>query len=354
MLKIYTKLFTLLFVIFAFSFTAQAQSTTVEEWFVADKQVDCTGVAPQKCLVVRKTDTPDWKYFYSPIKGFKFQDGVTQKIQVRIRRKPVPTDLTALEFKQIKIVSQSKTNGNTIEEALAQMKNKNNSSALVSQKWTLIEADGAKVEGDYFIEFDGKLNRFSGRVCNRLTGSYEMAGSSLKFSRVASTRMACEPAKMQLEAQVINLLEQDSRYELTDDSLSLYQGGKPVLKFAASNGSSISSEFENNKWLLKVVNGNALPKMKREPFLVFNKKDNTAGGDSGCNSFGGNYTVEGNKISFKNIVGTLIGCSAFTNEIERGFLTGLEKANRFEVKNGELNIYEGDKFLLKFIASKKD
>lgn len=44
-----------------------------------------------------------------------------------------------------------------------------------------------------------------------------------------------------------------------------------------------------------------------EAGLTF-KEDGTVTGNSGCNGFGGNYTVEGDKVTFKEIVSTLMAC----------------------------------------------
>lgn len=44
-----------------------------------------------------------------------------------------------------------------------------------------------------------------------------------------------------------------------------------------------------------------------EAQLTFND-DGTVTGNSGCNGFGGNYTVEGDQVTFSEIVSTLIAC----------------------------------------------
>jgi heat shock protein HslJ len=44
-----------------------------------------------------------------------------------------------------------------------------------------------------------------------------------------------------------------------------------------------------------------------EAGITFNE-DGTVAGNSGCNGFGGNYTVEGNQVTFSEIVSTLIAC----------------------------------------------
>ncbi len=38
------------------------------------------------------------------------------------------------------------------------------------------------------------------------------------------------------------------------------------------------------------------------------KEDGTVTGNSGCNSLGGNYTVKGDQVTFKQIISTLMAC----------------------------------------------
>jgi heat shock protein HslJ len=44
-----------------------------------------------------------------------------------------------------------------------------------------------------------------------------------------------------------------------------------------------------------------------EAGITFNE-DGTVAGNSGCNGFGGNYTVEGDQVTFSEIVSTLMAC----------------------------------------------
>ena len=84
------------------------------------------------------------------------------------------------------------------------------------------------------------------------------------------------------------------------------------------------------------------------------KEKHSAGGNSGCNSFGGSYKTDANKISITEIIQTFIACEDERGNVERGFLGVLPKANRFEIKAGKLNLYEGDRLLLTFDAQTKN
>ncbi len=76
--------------------------------------------------------------------------------------------------------------------------------------------------------------------------------------------------------------------------------------------------------------------------LVF-EDQKQAVGTSGCNSYGGNYLVDGDSISFESVVSTLMACEdAGIMEQEQSFLEALETASRFELTEAGLSIWYGD------------
>jgi heat shock protein HslJ len=67
------------------------------------------------------------------------------------------------------------------------------------------------------------------------------------------------------------------------------------------------------------------------------------GGSGGCNSYGGNYEVQENRLVFGEIVSTLIACAdQAVTEQEMQYLAALQSAGRYEISNGMLTIWYGD------------
>ena len=273
---------------------------------------------------------------------------------------------------------KSKTNANVSKSETDISKPNTNVSGtsandLDARRWNLIEINGGGVESSKaFVEFVSAEKRFAGNAgCNRMFGSVEMNGNDIKFSKIGTTKMFCsQEGVMKLESDFIKALENTTRFEQTGDTLNLYAGSNLALKFsgAAKNTNSNSNsgsdnsgsenssvvKLEDKRWILTAIAGKPLPKIKTAPFLVFDKQKQSAGGDSGCNSFGGSYKTEANKISFIEIIATLRACIEDERmNVEREFLGGLQKANRFDFKAGKLNLYEGDKLLLTFDAAAK-
>ncbi|MCV2368643.1 copper resistance protein NlpE N-terminal domain-containing protein [Roseateles oligotrophus] len=95
---------------------------------------------------------------------------------------------------------------------------------LESHRWTLVWASDAKGQpiaglpaaSPREIHFNFSAGRFNIEgTCNRMMGGYRVdAEGMLGFSRMASTMMACEPAVMQLDAVVAELLAGALKIEL--------------------------------------------------------------------------------------------------------------------------------------------
>jgi heat shock protein HslJ len=112
--------------------------------------------------------------------------------------------------------------------------------------------------------------------------------------------------------------------------------------------------LEDKKWILVSIAGNALPELQNPPELIFNRQKASAGGDSGCNFYGGSYKTAGNKIAITKIVHTLRACAEEERmNIERELLDNLKRINRYEIKAGKLNLYRGVRLLLSFEAVAK-
>ncbi|MDR0229182.1 MAG: DUF4377 domain-containing protein [Flavobacteriaceae bacterium] len=87
--------------------TKQAEpSTTI--FTIAPKKVDCIGVAPMKCLMVKEGKTSDWSFMYQGIEGFDFQEGFEYVIEVkRTKIANPPADGSSIRYTLVKIISKT-------------------------------------------------------------------------------------------------------------------------------------------------------------------------------------------------------------------------------------------------------
>lgn len=109
--------------------------------------------------------------------------------------------------------------------------------SLTNTYWKLTQLDGADVtmapgqerEVRITLTDDGKVHGFTG--CNQVMGGYTLAGTALRFTQLAGTRMACPPPLMQLESAVLGKLNSVTEYRFDGEYLVLLKDGAPVARF---------------------------------------------------------------------------------------------------------------------------
>jgi heat shock protein HslJ len=81
---------------------------------------------------------------------------------------------------------------------------------------------------DVFITFSPD-SAFSGKApCNTMGGVYTLKGTSIRFSKIISTMMACP--QMELESAFLKLLEQTvSAYSVSEKKLFLRDGASNIV-----------------------------------------------------------------------------------------------------------------------------
>ncbi|HVE59984.1 MAG TPA: META domain-containing protein [Pyrinomonadaceae bacterium] len=232
---------------------------------------------------------------------------------------------------------------------------------LSGKRWELTELGGKRIySSKAFLEIEASQKRFSGNAgCNRMFGTVNLSDRNINFGGVGTTKMFCsEPGVMKLETDFTRALGKVTRFEKNGNNLSLYARNRLVLKFKGTEKSgsddNSSLKLEDKKWVLESIKGRNLPKIETLPFINFDKSKKSAGGNTGCNVFGGNYSVTRDTIAITNIISTMRACIEDERmRVEREFKNGLENADRFEITGGKLNLYRNKTLLLTFRAENK-
>ena len=67
---------------------------------IAHNLVDCVGVGPQKCMLVRRLPETSWTFFYDGIEGFTYEAGYVYVVRVAERRiDNPPADGSSLAYR---------------------------------------------------------------------------------------------------------------------------------------------------------------------------------------------------------------------------------------------------------------
>jgi heat shock protein HslJ len=105
--------------------------------------------------------------------------------------------------------------------------------------WKLVELNGKPVaaasrrrEPHLRLSPEGKTLQGSGG-CNTMRGGYQLNGGRLRFTQIATTRMACSDPFMSQEREFLKALEDTDSFKLSGDKLELHGGGRSLASFEA-------------------------------------------------------------------------------------------------------------------------
>lgn len=234
---------------------------------------------------------------------------------------------------------------------------------LDTQRWKLTQVNGQRLaDSKAFLEINKNQTRFAGNTgCNQMSGAVYVRGRRIDFSNVATTKRACTDQRdNRIERDIVRALENVDRFSQVRDTLNLMDRNRVVLSFTAvkhdepGNGGSNGARLESRKWMLESIAGRKTFKAITGAFLNFDANKQSAGGDSSCNVFGGSYTVKGDRLQITEIMSTMRACIEDERmEIERHFLDGLRSTNRYEIRDGRLFLYRGNKLLLTLRGERK-
>lgn len=188
--------------------------------YVGPNLVDCVGVAPQQCMLVRENPEDDWKYFYDQIEGFQYEEGYLYKLLVLQETDPnPPADRSAIRYRLINVEDQVPLNANLTDTA-----------------WLLVELNGEAPIQDSEITaiFDTEGKLYGSAGCNSYTTTYLTGGETISIDLPAVTMMFCaEPeGAMDQEGLFLKALEAANTYEIVGYRLTLRdEAGKDILVF---------------------------------------------------------------------------------------------------------------------------
>jgi heat shock protein HslJ len=112
----------------------------------------------------------------------------------------------------------------------------------------------------------------------------------------------------------------------------------------AGGGASASAPLTNpdlvgTDWILGDLPGQVLADAR--PTIAFSG-DGTVSGTGGCNTFGGNYTVDGSKLTFGPLNSTKKACGDAVDQVEAAYLAAVQATSAYEITSaGELKLTSG-------------
>jgi heat shock protein HslJ len=201
------------------------------------------------------------------------------------------------------------------------------------------------VEAGLTFNQDGTVSGSSG--CNGLGGDYTVAGDQITFGEFVSTLMACDEPIMAQEESAHKVMTGTATYKIEGNTLTITKNDM-VLVLTQSAETEESPVSLTGAWKLTSYGSadavsSALADVQAG--LTFNE-DGTVAGTSGCNEFGGGYAVEGDQITFKEIVSTLKLCDTPLMGQEEAMYQVLTETATYHIEDNTLTITNNDRVLV--------
>jgi heat shock protein HslJ len=316
--------------------------TEMKTLYVGPELVDCTGVAPMKCMQVKEDPNGEWQLFYNQIEGFTFEPGFTYELSVNVETiANPPADGSSLRYTLVEVVSKTAAAEAPATEA----------GGLQGVRWVLVsylnaagETVAALADREVTAEFrpDGQMGGSAG--CNQYFASYTVDGDALTIGQAGSTMMACMPEEvMQQEAQFLSLLTTAATYRIDGEQLHIIDAaGQTVLIFEASEpvaltgGTWLATNYNNgNQAVVSLVADTTITAIFTE--------DGKLNGSAGCNNYMTTYTVDGENITIAPAASTRKMCpEEGVMEQEAMFLNALPTAATWRIDGQKLELRTAD------------
>jgi heat shock protein HslJ len=187
----------------------------------------------------------------------------------------------------------------------------------------------------------GQAGGFAG--CNQFTASYTLDGDALSFGEPATTRMACDDAKMSFESVYMGALPTIASYTIADGSLALLDGtGTTALTYTApAPGPSGAPTGLVGTWTVVEVNDGAqtVAAVPPEPILTVTfGSDGSVSGFGGCNQFGGPYVSAGDTIGIGPLQATMMACGDSVDTVEQQLMVALQASTAWALQGDTLEL----------------
>jgi putative lipoprotein len=114
-----------------------------------------------------------------------------------------------------------------------------------------------------------------------------------------------------------------------------------TLRRVAAAGQRSDEPLENTYWKLVELGGApvTVAERQREPHFILHPADKRVSGSGGCNRFTGGYELQGYRLSFKQMAGTMMACPTGMDR-ERAFLDALQRVARTRIKQQQLDLLD--------------
>lgn len=214
------------------------------------------------------------------------------------------------------------------------------------------------------LEFNFQDSIVSGNSgCNRYTGKFTYKDGNFTAPNLASTRMLCIDSNREPEF-LLELTNEGNSLSIVNGILTISHDGKAVLEFEKDTApkpdiaTAIDTKQLEGLWTLKTIKGEeAAGKFGKAddavPTLNFDITENRVGGKSGCNGYGGSFSLNNDQLIIGQLISTQMACPNLDAEHE--YIKALSDTSIIALPSSDvLQISKNGSLLLEFNRAKTD
>lgn len=176
-------------------------------------------------------------------------------------------------------------------------------------------------------------------ACNQYGGEAERDGDHITFGAMFMTEMACDEPSMALEAAYLDALSRVDTARREADQLRL-TGPATELDFTLRQPTPDADPVGTSWRLESLVTGDAVASVFGSATLLL-AEDGTVSGSTGCRSFGGSYTLEGDELAIADLVVDQRACDDRSGGQDAQVLELLGGALRVDVSGDRMTLMGG-------------
>jgi heat shock protein HslJ len=294
--------------------------------------VDCAGVAPMKCMLVQKGETPDegqWQNFYGKIEGFDFEPGYIYQLKVQEEQlENVPADASSVKYTLVEVVEKK-------EDAKWALHGSWQAVKLNGSVIKLTRERGSGVIPELHIDLE-KMQISGMDNCNNFSGQIKKLGENhIEWGPLAVTNKMCPD--MTIADAFNQALQVAETYRLNESTLTFMdKEGNEVLEFTRLPDAKV---LLNDIWVAETVDGETVVDKANAPRFEINTTTMETFGSDGCNNIKGKLTTLTNTdLVFGPLAGTRKLCQDMI--IPNKFNEVIPQVRRYKIYNLRLTLLD--------------
>jgi heat shock protein HslJ len=186
---------------------------------------------------------------------------------------------------------------------------------------------------------DGRVGVNAG--CNSMSGSYQLDGDELVVGAMASTEMACEPALMDQDQWLAELLQARPRVAVDGDRMTV-TGQAAALTLTDRAVVEPDLPLEGTTWTLDgIIARDAVSSVPGGVTATMELANGMALVDTSCNTGSADAEVRADSIVFGPLALTKMACPSEQTEVERAFVAVLMGEVAYEIEASSLTLRNG-------------